>query len=133
MGEAQTLLEHASAARARAYAPYSRYRVGAAVLDNLGNIHTGCNVENASYPLGSCAEANAIAAMVAADGERIARLAIVGGREHPELCVPCGGCRQRIAEFADDQTLVILRDADERIVQCTLEDLLPMRFQLDPP
>lgn len=101
MVDRDTLLDAARAVRAHAHAPYSRFMVGAAVLSEAGRIFTGCNVENAAYPLGLCAEANAIGAMIAA-GDRIIRaVAVVGGEPGDgRLCTPCGGCRQRIREFA---------------------------------
>ncbi|MEC7362061.1 MAG: cytidine deaminase, partial [Pseudomonadota bacterium] len=83
---------------ARAYAPYSRFPVGAAIRDETGAVHIGANVENAAYPVGNCAEASAIAAMVMAGGTRIAEIAVAGG-DGGMLCTPCGACRQRIREF----------------------------------
>jgi cytidine deaminase len=124
------LIEAAKAVRARAHAPYSRYYVGSAVLDEQGRIHSGCNVENAAYPEGICAETSAIAAMVAAGGTRIVAIAAVGGRQALEACTPCGGCRQRIAEFSDRNTRVILLDEAGRPKSCTLEQLLPASFHL---
>jgi cytidine deaminase len=104
--------------------------VGSAVLDEQGRIHSGCNVENAAYPLGICAETAAIAAMVAAGGTRIVAIAAVGGRQELEACTPCGGCRQRIAEFADATTRIILLDEAGRPRSYTLEQLLPASFRL---
>ena len=124
------LIEAAKSARARAHAPYSHYYVGAAVLDEQGWIHGGCNVENAAYPLGICAETAAIAAMVAAGGTRIVAIAAVGGRQELEACTPCGGCRQRIAEFADSNTRIILLDEAGEPRRYTLEQLLPASFKL---
>jgi cytidine deaminase len=124
------LIEAAKAVRARAHAPYSNYYVGSAVLDEQGRIHSGCNVENAAYPLGNCAETSAIAAMVAAGGKRIVAIAAVGGRQSLEACTPCGGCRQRIAEFADAATRIILLDEAGRARSYTLEQLLPATFRL---
>jgi cytidine deaminase len=92
------LFSAARAARLKAYAPYSRFRVGAAVMDEQGRIHSGCNVENAAYPSGTCAEAGAIAAMCLAGGQRIAAVAVIGETDAP--CAPCGNCRQRLREFA---------------------------------
>lgn len=121
----KALVARAIAVRAHAHAPYSRYYVGSAVLDENGDVHTGCNVENTAFPQGSCAEANAIAAMVAAGGKRIATIAVVAGKQELETCTPCGGCRQRIFEFADRATRVItLDDGGERVVQ-TIAELLP--------
>jgi cytidine deaminase len=124
------LLEAAKAVRARAHAPYSNSYGGVAVLDEQGRIHSGCNVENAAYPLGNCAETSAIAAMVAAGGKRIVAIAAVGGRQNLEACTPCGGCRQRIAEFADAATRIILLDEAGRARSYTVEQLLPATFRL---
>jgi cytidine deaminase len=104
--------------------------VGCAVLDEHGRIHSGCNVENAAYPLGICAETSAIAAMVAAGGKRIVAIAAVGGRADPEACTPCGGCRQRIAEFADTATRIILLDVRGQPRRYTIDELLPASFRL---
>ncbi|MGF1562798.1 MAG: cytidine deaminase [Geminicoccaceae bacterium] len=91
--------------RARAHCPYSGFKVGAAVLDEQGRVHVGCNVENAAYPEGTCAEAGAIAAMVAAGGRRIEAILVMG--DAPEPVTPCGGCRQKIREFADADTRLL--------------------------
>ena len=124
------LLEAANNVRRNAYAPYSHYQVGSALLDEVGRVHTGCNVENAAFPEGSCAEANAIAAMVAAGGRRIAAIAVAGGRDALEPCTPCGGCRQKIAEFADPATRILLLDAAGTPTTHTIDDLLPRSFHL---
>lgn len=121
----QTLMEKAKAARRLAHAPYSSYFVGAAVLDDRGAVHIGCNVENSSYPLGACAEAGAIGAMVAAGGKRIAKIAVAGGGAHLEVCTPCGGCRQRILEFSDESTQILSLDESGRIVARRIAELLP--------
>ena len=92
------LFAAAKAAQANAYAPYSRFHVGAALRTPSGAVFSGCNVENAAYPQGSCAEAGAIAAMALAGERRIAEILVIGDGE--ALCSPCGGCRQRIREFA---------------------------------
>ena len=125
------LVDAALQVRKNAHAPYSGFRVGAALLDDRGDIHTGCNVENAAYPEGVCAEANAIGAMVAAGGRRIVAIAAVGGADGIEACSPCGGCRQRISEFADEHTRVILVDADESTSSHSIGELLPSSFSLD--
>jgi cytidine deaminase len=125
------LVDAALQVRANAHAPYSGFRVGAALLDERGDIHTGCNVENAAYPEGVCAEANAIGAMVAAGGRRIVAIAAVGGADGIEACSPCGGCRQRISEFADENTRVILVDANESTSSHSISELLPASFSLD--
>lgn len=128
--EDERLVEAAKAVREHAYAAYSGYRVGAALLDEQGRIHTGCNVENASFPLGACAEANAIGAMVAAGGRQVIAIAVVGGRENLQACTPCGGCRQNIREFADVDTRVILLGPDGRVESHPLSELLPLSFGL---
>jgi cytidine deaminase len=125
------LIERALAVRSNAYAPHSGFRVGAALIDELGRVHLGCNVENASYPLGSCAETAAIAAMVTAGGKKIRVIAIAGGRDTVIACTPCGGCRQRIAEFADTATRVIVLDGGSNTRSYALEELLPDSFHLD--
>ena len=124
------LMERARQGRAHAHAPYSRYRVGAAVLDETGRVHIGCNVENASFPLGTCAETNAVAAMVAAGGSRIAAIAVAGGADRPGPCAPCGGCRQVIAEFADAATRVLLLDETGAVTSHPIAELLPATFRL---
>lgn len=124
--ELQRLLDAARAARQRAYAPYSKFHVGAAVLDDLGRVHAGCNVENAAYPEGVCAEAGALSAMVLAGSTRVRALVVVG--EGPAWVTPCGGCRQKLREFAPSETPVVV--ANEDIVQgrFTLAQLLPHSF-----
>ena len=124
--DVQRLVAAATAARGCAYAPYSRFQVGAAVLDEQGRIHAGCNVENAAYPEGTCAEAGAIAAMVLAGGRRIVGVAVCG--EHPEPVTPCGGCRQRLREFAADGTPVLVADPTGLRARYTLGELLPASF-----
>ena len=115
----------ALAARARAYAPYSRFAVGAAVRTDAGNVHAGCNVENAAYPEGTCAEAGAIAAMVLAGGRRIAEVAVIGAG----LCTPCGGCRQKLREFGGaDMAIRVLDPSGTVLLRTTLGDLLPHSF-----
>src|SRR6478672_5112569 len=106
----QALFAAAEAVRARAYAPYSRFQVGAAILADDGRIYSGCNVENAAYPIGNCAEASAIAAMIAGGAKRIIRIYTTGPGREP--VTPCGGCRQRIREFADLDAIVISQGVD---------------------
>ena len=122
----QALLQAARAARRNAYAPYSRFAVGAALLDEQGRVHAGCNVENAAYPQGQCAEAGALSAMVAAGGRRVAALLVVG--EGPSLLTPCGGCRQKLREFAAPDTPVLAADAQGIRQGFTLAQLLPHAF-----
>jgi cytidine deaminase len=123
------LIAAAIAAMPSAYAPYSGFHVGAAVLDEGGEIHTGVNVENAAYPQGSCAEAGAIAAMVRGGGRRIRAVAVAA--RGTLLCTPCGGCRQHIREFADDAIPVIICGEDGERSRFTLGALLPESFGPD--
>ncbi len=123
------LFEAALAARERAYAPYSHYRVGAALADESGRVFAGCNVENAAYPVGTCAEAGAIAAMAAGGGRRIEAILVVA--DGPALVAPCGACRQRIREFATEDTPVHLADLGGVKRALTLGDLLPFAFGPD--
>jgi len=120
------LVEAARSARARAYAPYSRFAVGAAVLDDTGRIHAGCNVENAAYPQGVCAEATALVHMVMAGGRSVRAVAVVG--DAPEPVTPCGGCRQKIREFAADDVPVLVADLHGVRARYTLGELLPASF-----
>lgn len=120
------LLAAAEAVRAKAYAPYSRFAVGAAILADDGRIYSGCNVENAAYPIGNCAEASAIAAMIAGGGRRIRRLYVTGPGRAP--VTPCGGCRQRIREFADQDVVVISHGIEGTPLRQTVAELLPHSF-----
>jgi len=123
----QALFEAAERVRARAHAPYSKFHVGAAILAEDGNIYAGCNIENAAYPIGNCAEASAIAAMVAGGAKRITRLFVTGPGALP--VTPCGGCRQRIREFADLTTPVVCLGVDGGTpLVTTLGELLPHSF-----
>jgi cytidine deaminase len=136
------LLAAAHSVRSQAYAPYSGFAVGAALLDEQGRIHAGANVENAAYPQGLCAEASAIAHLVAAGGRRILALAVVAQATAPasagesarlSLVSPCGGCRQKLREFADSDTPVLLADSGsaskiEAGARYSLEQLLPASF-----
>jgi len=125
------LLDAARTVRDLAYCPYSNFRVGAAIIDENGNVHVGCNVENAAYPQGSCAETGAIAAMVAEGGQRIVTIAVAGGgTKRTGACTPCGGCRQRIHEFSDKDTRIIVKDDDGDWHTYTMSDLLPSSFHL---
>ena len=120
------LLAAARAARERAYAPYSHFAVGAALLDEQGRIHAGCNIENAAYPQGQCAEASAIAHLVLAGGARILAAVVVGVADDP--VTPCGGCRQRLREFAADDVPVWAADLQTVRAQFTVGQLLPASF-----
>lgn len=123
------LADAARAARSRAYAPYSHFAVGAALLDERGRIHTGCNVENAAYPQGLCAEAVAIGQMVLAGGRRIVAAVVAG--EAPQPVTPCGGCRQKLREFAADDLPVVAVNATAVLAHHTLGELLPASFGPD--
>ncbi len=112
-----------------AYAPYSQFQVGAAIEDENGHIHTGVNVENAAYPVGSCAEAGAIAAMIGAGGRKITRIAVAGRGDL--LCTPCGACRQRIREFAAADMDIFICDEQGLRQRFTLAELLPHSFGPD--
>ena len=121
------LIAVATSARLKAYAPYSKFLVGAAVRDENGKIHGGCNIENAAYPQGWCAETSAIAAMVMSGSRGIAEMAVIGSGDL--LCTPCGGCRQKIRDFASGDTKIhCCTEAGELIQTFTLDELLPASF-----
>ena len=122
----KALLQAARSAQSRAYAPYSRFLVGAAVMDEAGRVHAGCNVENAAYPLGDCAETGAISAMVLAGGRHIRSLLVMGDGEG--LVTPCGGCRQKLREFASADTPVLVANREGVRARFTLGQLLPASF-----
>jgi len=127
------LFEAALTAQRAAYAPYSGYRVGAALRTASGAIFSGCNVENASFPVGICAEAAAISAMVAAGGRVITEMLVLADGE--ALATPCGACRQRIREFAAPETPIHIADAGAVRMSFTQSSLLPHSFGPDnlPP
>ena len=120
------LLQLATDVRTRAYAPYSRFKVGAAIRSPSGATHVGCNVENVAYPEGTCAEAGAIAAMIAAGDTRIAEILVIA--DSPAPVPPCGGCRQKIAEFAAPDVKVTLCTTDGLQKVMTVAELLPGVF-----
>ena len=121
-----TLLDAARLVRERAYVPYSRFKVGAALRSTAGTVHVGCNVENVAYPEGTCAEAGAIAAMIAGGDSRIAEIYVIADSPEPVPC--CGGCRQKIAEFADAGVVVTLATVDGKRKTLTVAELLPGVF-----
>ncbi len=129
------LFDRASAVRERAHAPYSGFHVGAALRTGAGTVFAGANVENASFPEGWCAETSAIAHMVAAapagPGRRIAAVSVVADRIDGRLTSPCGGCRQRLAEFASPDTPVHISDPSGATETYTMRDLLPAAFALE--
>ncbi|MEM6610275.1 MAG: cytidine deaminase [Pseudomonadota bacterium] len=121
-----SLIDDAAKVRLNAYAPYSGFKVGAAIRSADGRVFVGCNVENAAYPEGTCAEAGAIAAMIAAGSTQIAEMAVIA--DCPVPVPPCGGCRQKIAEFADIAAVITLATTDGAEIQTTPSDLLPGAF-----
>ena len=126
--EMRKLIDAALAARGQSYSPYSGYAVGASVLATDGTIYAGCNVENAAYPLGFCAEANAIGNMIMGGGSQIVHVVVAGPCS--DVCTPCGGCRQQIREFTNaEDTPVTICDADGAIIlETNIGALLPNSF-----
>ncbi|MCC5992513.1 MAG: cytidine deaminase [Rhodobacteraceae bacterium] len=121
-----TLFDLACRARTHAYAPYSGFRVGAALRSAGGQIFCGCNIENAAYPEGICAEAGAIAAMIAAGEREIVELLVLA--DSPDPVPPCGGCRQKIAEFAAPDVKITMATLSGETRVMRLADLLPAAF-----
>ncbi|MFD2740902.1 cytidine deaminase [Sulfitobacter aestuarii] len=116
----------AAKVRENAYAPYSKFKVGAALRAGSGAVYVGCNVENVAYPEGTCAEAGAIAAMVAAGETRLTGAYVIAGSPMP--VTPCGGCRQKLAEFGQADMPVVMATTGGVEEQCTLAELLPGAF-----
>lgn len=138
MDDFHRLFTAASAARAKAHAPYSNYAVGAALLADDGNIYAGCNIENASFPEGWCAETTAIGHLVMGGAKRIVRAVVVANRIDGErvpggrFCTPCGGCRQRLMEFAASPSIEIwAADPEGASQRFTMAELLPAGFVLE--
>ena len=123
------MLRLALAARGNAHAPYSGFKVGAAVQGESGRIFAGCNVENAAYPQGQCAEATAIGALLTAGDKRVLQCLVVA--DGPGLVTPCGGCRQRLAEFAQADTKLHLCDETGVVETVTMGEMLPYGFAGD--
>ena len=126
----EALLAAARAVRAHAHAPYSRFKVGAALLDEAGAIHAGCNVENAAYPQGLCAEASAISAAVTKGETALKRVWVASSL--PGHIWPCGGCRQKIWEFSEPRCEVVSVAEGGACESHTIEALLPLGFRLEP-
>lgn len=126
MNTLNTMLQMARDAMDRAYAPYSNFRVGAVIKTQSGRLYAGCNVENASYPVGSCAEQGAISAMILGGDTVISEMVVMGDGEKPTS--PCGACRQRIREFAAPDTPVHICDRNGVRTTMTLDELLPVSF-----
>jgi cytidine deaminase len=124
-----TLMDDAAAARDRAYAPYSKFKVGAAIRAASGRVYQGVNVENAAYPQGTCAEAGAIAAMIMGGDTVIAEVAVIADATVP--VAPCGGCRQKIAEFAGPEVKVSMANLKGMTTVMTVAELLPGAFLPD--
>ncbi|MCK4713118.1 MAG: cytidine deaminase [Marinosulfonomonas sp.] len=124
-----TLLKVAKAVRENAHAPYSNFKVGAAVRAASGTIYAGCNVENAAYPEGTCAEAGAIAAMVAAGEVELVEALVIADSEMP--ISPCGGCRQKLVEFGKGGVKVTMTTLAGNSAEMTLAELLPGAFTAD--
>ena len=121
-----SLIDEAAAVRKNAYAPYSNFKVGAALKTASGRVFQGCNVENAAYPEGTCAEAGAIAAMVAAGETTFTEIAVIA--DSPEPVTPCGGCRQKLFEFAAVGATVTMASTSGKKVSTSVSDLLPGAF-----
>jgi len=124
-----TLKDAARAVRENAHAPYSNFKVGAALRTAGGQVFTGCNVENVAYPEGTCAEAGAIAAMCAAGARDLAEVYVIA--DSPSPVPPCGGCRQKLAEFAGPDVVVTLANLDGVELKTTVRALLPGAFGAD--
>ena len=123
----QDLIIAAKAARANAHAPYSKFYVGAAMRDENGRVFGGCNIENAAYPQGWCAEPSAISHLIMAGGKQITEVVVMGNGD--TLCTPCGGCRQKIREFASGEVKIHCCTEDGKLIRTfTLEELLPFSF-----
>ncbi len=121
------LIEAAMAARKCAHAPYSKFYVGAALRDEQGRVHSGCNIENAAYPQGWCAEPSAISHLILAGGKKIVEVLVIGNGNI--LCTPCGGCRQKIREFAGGEVKIHCCTEEGLLLRTfTLNELLPASF-----
>lgn len=121
-----SLEETARAVRENAHVPYSNFKVGAAIRAASGQVYGGCNVENVAYPQGTCAEAGAIAAMVAAGDTEIAEVFVIANS--PDPVPPCGGCRQKLSEFAGADVAVTMGTTDGKTLTMTVAQLLPGAF-----
>ena len=135
MGRYEELVELALEARTLAYAPYSKFKVGAALLGSNGVVYKGCNVENASYPATNCAERTAFFRAVYEGEREFSKIAVVGapkGMEADLLTAPCGVCRQVMMEFCDPETfLIVMPDGKGGIIEMPLKDLVPFGFGPD--
>jgi cytidine deaminase len=128
MSDPDDLFEAAKVARENAYAPYSQFSVGAAIRTENGRVFVGCNVENAAYPEGTCAEAGAISAMICAGEQNITEVLVMADAA---LCTPCGGCRQKLKEFSASDVVVHVADLKSVRQSFTVAELLPAGFELE--
>lgn len=126
MPDTADLISAAAAVRENAYVPYSNFKVGAALRTTNGSTHVGCNVENVAYPEGTCAEAGAIAAMVASGQTRFEEVVVIA--DSPVPVTPCGGCRQKLAEFASEDAKITMTNLEGVRQQMRVADLLPGAF-----
>jgi len=126
--EIAVLIDHALKVRECAHAPYSQYKVGAAVVDEAGRVFFGANVENSSYGLSLCAERAAIASAITNGAEKLTSIILVTHDDPP--ATPCGACRQWLAEFGDDSLEIIAANTDRKFQRYTLRSLLPNAFRL---
>ena len=129
MAVTDTLFAAAREAMAKCHAPYSKFPVGAAILAEDGQVYKGANIENLAFPQGWCAECTAIGAMIMGGARKIVEIAVIA--EKMALCPPCGGCRQKIAEFADKETRIYLCDETGIGKTMTMTELLPFSFETD--
>lgn len=126
MSSKENLLQEAARVREHAYVPYSKFKVGAALRAASGAVYSGCNVENVAYPQGTCAEAGAIAAMVAGGDTEIKEVVVIA--DSPEPVTPCGGCRQKLAEFAKGDVQVTMATTGGKTMTLTMAEILPGAF-----
>ena len=127
MKNVEKLFAAAIAAREKAYAPYSKFPVGVAILDENGDIHQGCNIENSSFPVGCCAETVAIGHMIVSGGKEIKEVLVVADAAK---CSPCGGCRQQILEFGKSDTPIHIANLNGVVESHTIGSLIPVGFRL---
>ena len=129
MTTVEKLLEAAQKVKEKAYAPYSHFHVGAALITDTGKIYSGCNVENTSYGLTICAERNAVFRMISDGESRIAEILVIGDTE--EFLPPCGACRQVMTEFSTNDTIVYLCNRHGQWEKTTMGELMPYTFSLN--
>lgn len=123
-----TLIEKAKKAREEAYAPYSKFKVGAALQTKLGKVYTGCNIENSSYSLTCCAERVAIFKAISQGEREFMNIVVIGDTEEP--ISPCGACRQVMSEFFNDDVVIYLANLQGKIKETRISELLPGSFSL---